>query len=70
MSVPAFTTRDLTWRFYQDAEPEHGDHVHVRIAGQQHAACYQHGLFGSWALSDHRRFRALPSDEWRPEDDR
>ena len=70
MTVPAFTVRDLTWRSYSDAQPEHGDMVHVRFADMQVQAVYQHGAFGSWALTDHRRFRAVPSDEWRLEDER
>jgi hypothetical protein len=70
MTVPAFTVRDLTWRSYADAQPEHGDRVRVRINTLEVDAEYQHGAFGSWALSDHRRFRAVDSDSWRPEDER
>ena len=70
MTAPAFTERSLRWRAYREAQPEHGDHVHVRIHGDQHEAVYQAGAFGSWALADHRRFRAVPSDEWRHEDER
>ena len=70
MAVPAFVTRDLRWRSYQDAEPEHGDYCRVRLAGRQFAAHYQRGVYGTWVLGDHRRLRAVPSDEWRPEDDR
>ena len=70
MTVPSFTVRDLTWRSYADAQPEHGEHVIVLIGDAQHDAVYQAGAFGSWALADHRRFRAVPSDEWRHEDER
>ena len=70
MTIPAFVTRDLTWRSYADAQPAHGDRVRVRIATFEVDAVYQHGAFGSWALSDHRRFRAVSIDLWRPEDER
>ena len=70
MTVPSFTVRDLTWRSYATAQPEHGEYVLVRIGDAQHTACYQHGTYGTWALEDHRRFRAIPSDEWRHEDER
>ena len=70
MTIPAFTTRDLTWRSYQDAEPEHGDYCCVRMAGIEVLAHYQRGAYGTWVLAGGRKFRAVPSDEWRPEDDR
>ena len=70
MTVPTFTVRDLTWRSYSEAQPEHGEHVLVRINDAQHTACYQHGAYGSWVLADHRRFRAVDSDSWRLEDER
>ena len=70
MTVPAFVTRDLTWRSYQDAEPEHGDYCCVRMAGIQVTAHYQCGAYGTWVLAGGRKFRAVPSDTWRPEDDR
>ena len=70
MTVPAFTTRDITWRTYREAQPEHGDYCSVRMVGMQVTAHYQRGAYGSWLLGDHRRFRAVPSDKWRPEDER
>ena len=70
MTAPAFTERSLRWRSYADARPEHGDRVRVRLNTLEVDAEYQHGEYGSWSLSDYRRFRAVPSDEWRHEDER
>ena len=70
MTAPAFTERSLRWRAYREAQPEHGDRVRVRMNTLEVNAVYQAGAFGSWALADYRRFRAVPSDEWRHEDER
>ena len=70
MTVPAFTVRDLTWRSYAVAQPEHGDIVLVRMAEYEIEATYEHGAFGAWVTQRGRRFRAIASDQWRLESER
>jgi len=68
--VTAFVERSLRYQSLADAEPQAGEWCFVRICGDLHTAEYTVGAFAAWVLPGGRRFRAVPSDEWRPEDDR
>jgi len=59
--MTAFVERSLRYQSLADAEPQAGEWCVVRICGDLHTA---------GVLPGGRRFRAVPSDEWRPEDDR
>ena len=68
-----FTVRDTdtTWRRLQDEQPPDDQPVelHIKAAGTIRVACAFDWETATWRTPS-GRFSALPSDLWRPEDER
>ena len=67
-----FVVRDTRWRSVSSDQPATGEVVEVRtkVAGVIVLSCTFDWPTASWVMTNGLRLLALPTDEWRPEDDR